>query len=94
MPLGQTQPPRQLPDPALDEATSRYVRVFGLSRLPQYLEHRRRTNPHKPWFAFVGSSGAKYFTHFLKLEKAVKNPRSTTGSQKLIANAANDGVIF
>lgn len=92
------QPPASLPpdlSPEESECINRYLRVFGPRKLPEYLAHLKRLKTPKPWFVCLDLKGAKYFTHFVRLAKPVKNARSITGSQKFIAkNADNFGVIF
>lgn len=77
------------------ESVHRFLRVFGPRRLPRFLQHLQLLDPNKPWFVCVDRSGARYFTHFRKLERVVKNPRSITGSQKFIASVKdNYGILF
>lgn len=84
-----------LDDPILtDPRVIRYRRVFGDKRLSSYLLHLKRMSLGLQWFVFVAPNDAKCFTRWVKLAVPVRNPRSITGSQKFIAAAKNDGVIF
>lgn len=77
------------------ESIKRRYRVFGLRGTQQFVNHLANLSTHKPWFVYVDQKGARYFTHFKKLENPVKNPRSITGSQKFIAkNDSSPGFLF